>query len=40
LPEKHWQYTHSIQMIRELFGERMYPMTLKGIEAGMKELVR
>ena len=40
IPETHWQYTHSIQMIRELFGERMYPMTLKGIEEGMRDLVR
>jgi len=40
LPEKHWKYTHSIQMLRELFGGRMFPMTLGGIEAGMKELVR
>ncbi|MFT5639206.1 MAG: hypothetical protein ACI861_002035 [Paracoccaceae bacterium] len=40
LSEKHWQYTHSIQMIQEIFGDRMYPMTLKGIEDGMKELVR
>ncbi len=40
LPEKHWQYTHSIQMIREIFEDRMYPMTLAGIEQGMKELVR
>jgi len=40
LPEKHWTYTQSIQMIRTLFEQRMYPMTLKGIEAAMKELVR
>jgi len=40
LPEKHWTYTQSIQMIREIFGQRMYPMTLKGIESGMKDLVR
>mgnify|MGYP002631777252 CR=1 FL=1 len=40
LPEKHWTYTHSIQMIREIFADRMYPMTLKGIESAMKELVR
>lgn len=40
LPEKYWPHTHSVQMIRELIGERMYPMTLKGIEAGMKELSR
>ncbi|NOX39648.1 MAG: VWA domain-containing protein [Alphaproteobacteria bacterium] len=40
LAEKHWKYTHSIQMIREIFGSRMFPMTLKGIELGMKDLVR
>ncbi len=40
LPEQHWKYTHSIQMIRDIFGERMFPMTLKGIENGMKDLVR
>ncbi len=40
LAEQHWQYTHSIQMLRELFEGRMFPMTLAGIDAGMKELVR
>ncbi len=40
LPEKHWKYTHSIQMIDEVFAGRMYPMTLKGIEEGMKTLAR
>ncbi|MBA5778445.1 VWA domain-containing protein [Stappia sp. F7233] len=38
--EKHWDYTHSIQMIRELMAGRMYPLTLEGLEAGMKELAR
>ncbi len=40
LPEAHWKYTHSIQMINEIFATRMFPMTLKGIEEGMKDLVR
>ena len=40
VPEKHWGYTHSIGMIKEIFENRMVPMTLKGIEEGMKELVR
>jgi hypothetical protein len=39
-PEKSWQYTHSIQMIREIFENRMVPMTLSGLEQGMRELVR
>jgi len=40
VPEKHWGYTHSIGMIREIFEDRMVPMTLKGIEKGMRELTR
>lgn len=40
LPEKYWEYTHSIGMIRELFEDRMVPMTLAGLEQGMRELTR
>ena len=40
VPERHWGYTHSIGMIREIFEDRMVPMTLQGIEAGMKLLGR
>lgn len=40
LPEHHWQYTHSIGMIREVFENRMVPMTLEGLERGMRELTR
>ena len=40
VPEKYWGHTHSIGMIREIFENRMVPMTLKGIEEGMKELAR
>ena len=40
VPEKYWAYTHSIEMIREIFENRMVPMTLSGLERGMKELVR
>ncbi len=38
--EDEWQYTHSIGLIREIFEDRMVPMTLEGIEAGMKQLGR
>ena len=38
--EDAWDYTHSIQMIRQVFEDRMFGMTLKGIEAAMKELGR
>ncbi|MFW8592735.1 vWA domain-containing protein [Cribrihabitans neustonicus] len=40
VPEKYWDYTHSIGMIREIFENRMVPMTLDGLERGMKELSR
>ncbi|MEX0286470.1 MAG: VWA domain-containing protein [Paracoccaceae bacterium] len=40
IPEKYWEYTHSIQMIKEIFEDRMVPMTLRGLEQGMKELTR
>lgn len=40
IPEQHWDYTHSISMIREIFENQMVPMTLAGLEKGMKELTR
>ena len=38
VPERHWRYTQSIQMIREIFEDRMVPMTLEGIDRGMRML--
>ena len=38
--EKHWNYTHSIGLMRELFADRMYPLTLKGLENATRELSR
>ncbi|WP_300443280.1 VWA domain-containing protein [uncultured Mameliella sp.] len=38
VPEKHWQYTQSITMIREIFEDRMVPMTLEGIDRGVRLL--
>ncbi len=40
VPERHWPHTRSIAMIREIFGDRMYPMTLSGLEAATRELGR
>ncbi|MFN3145938.1 MAG: vWA domain-containing protein [Paracoccaceae bacterium] len=41
VPERFWPYTQSIAMIRQIIGaERMVPMTLEGIERGMKVLGR
>jgi uncharacterized protein with von Willebrand factor type A (vWA) domain len=40
IPAKHWDYTHSIGLIRKLLHDRMYPLTLEGIDHAMRELVR
>ena len=38
VPEGHWRYTQSINMIRDIFEDRMVPMTLEGLTKGMKLL--
>ncbi len=39
-PERHWRYTQSTQMIQEIFEGRMVPMTLEGLDRGMRDLGR
>ena len=34
VPEEQWDYTYSIRMIRQLMGNRMYPLTLEGLGSG------
>lgn len=36
--ERYWDFTHSIGMIRQIMEDRMYPLTLQGLDAGMREL--
>jgi len=38
--QKHWEYTPSIQMISQILGGRMFPLTLAGLDGAMKELNR
>ncbi len=38
--EKFWGHTHSIGMIREIFADRMFPLTLSGLESATRELSR
>ena len=40
VPEAQWDYTYSIRMVRQLMGNRMYPLTLEGLDRAMRELVR
>jgi hypothetical protein len=37
-PQDYWNYTHSIDMVRELIGDRMFPLTLNGLDQGMRYL--
>ncbi len=39
-PEKYWHYTQSIQMVRQMMDNRMYPLTLEGLDTAMRELIR
>ena len=39
-PEKYWHYTPSTQMIQQIFSDRMFPLTLEGLDGAMKELIR
>src|SRR5271155_5628513 len=40
VPEKYWGGTMSIGMIRELTDDRMFPLTLAGIDQAMRRLTR
>ncbi|MEZ5630891.1 MAG: VWA domain-containing protein [Burkholderiaceae bacterium] len=37
-PQGVWQYRQSIAVIQQLMGQRMYPLTLKGLEEAMRML--
>jgi uncharacterized protein len=39
-PERYWSYSPSVVMIRELVDERMYPLTLEGLEKAMRALAK
>ena len=39
-PEDRWKWTPSIQITRELIADRMFPLTLDGIDRAMRELKR
>ena len=38
--EKYWPTTHSIGLVRQLMGGRMFPLTLGGLDAAARELSR
>lgn len=40
LPEKNWTHSQSIQMIKQIMEDRMYPLSLEGLDRAMRELTR
>ncbi len=38
LPERVWPHYDSVQMIQKLIGPRMFPLTLSGLDAAIREL--
>jgi uncharacterized protein len=40
VPEHLWDYTYSIKMMKQIMDDRMYPLTLEGLDNAMRELVR
>lgn len=36
--ERFWQYTQSVDMVKELLEDRMFPLTLDGLDRAIKEL--
>ncbi|GAK44755.1 conserved protein [Tepidicaulis marinus] len=38
--EQHWQYTPSIELIQQIIHNRMFPLTLEGLDNAMRELSR
>jgi len=40
VPERHWSYTPSVNLIGEVMEQRMFPLTLEGLERAMRTLAR
>jgi hypothetical protein len=39
-PKKYWEHSYSIQLVRELIDDRMFPLTVKGLEEAMTLLTK
>ncbi|WP_375407917.1 VWA domain-containing protein [uncultured Methylobacterium sp.] len=40
IPAEHWAYTQSVAMIRRLVGDRMFPLSVEGIDGATRALMR
>ena len=39
VPKKYWDYTQTVKMVSDIFSGNMVPLTLSGLEKGMKQLM-
>ncbi len=39
-PVERWDYTSSVKIARELVGDRMFPLTMAGLDQAISELRR
>ena len=39
-PEQHWGYSQSTKLVKDLMNDRMYPLSLQGLDNAMRELTR
>jgi uncharacterized protein with von Willebrand factor type A (vWA) domain len=39
-PESDWEFSHSTSIIKEIFEKRMVPLSINGIEQGIKTLTK
>jgi len=39
-PQQYWSYTESTRMLQRLMDNRMFPLTIEGLDAAMRELSR
>jgi uncharacterized protein with von Willebrand factor type A (vWA) domain len=37
-PERLWEYRQSISVIKQIMGDRMYPLSIEGLERGIRHL--
>ena len=40
LPKKNWEHSHSTSLIKEIFQNRMFPLSINGIEEGTRILTK
>lgn len=40
VPEQHWGYSQSTKLVRQLMNDRMFPLTLAGLDDAMRTLTR